>query len=104
MPLDLHTVELIAPAQSARQDRLLMGMQLAVASAAGAGAGDSVTVAVAFEETLPADYAVVVNPDQDATWYVPQSSKTATGFNVVLNPRLASATLAAGAIDVLVFG
>lgn len=101
MSLDLHTVELLAPAQPARQDRVLVGLQIGVATAAGAAAGDAVVTAIAFADALPAEYAVLVNPGQDATWFV--SGKTANGFNVTLNPRLAANQLAAGAIDVLVF-
>ena len=100
MSLDLHTVEIIADTQPARQDRLLVGQKVAVANLAGGGAGQAVTVAVAFKDPLPASYGVYVNPGQDATWYV--SGKTAQGFNVTLSPRLAANTLAAGTIDVLV--
>lgn len=50
---------------------------------------------------LPANYAVLCNPQQDATWYA--SSKTSSGFKVTLNPRLAGSSLAAGNIDVMVF-
>jgi len=58
-------------------------------------------VAVAFAAgALPASYAVVVCPNQDATVCV--SNKTSTGFNVTLTPRLATATLAAGLFDVVV--
>jgi len=51
---------------------------------------------------LPANYTAVVNPGQDATWFI--SGKTAGGFNVTLTPRLASATLAAGMFDAIVIG
>lgn len=64
----------------------------------GGGAGAAVTTAVAFPG-LPANgnYVVNVTPNQDAVAYV--NAKTTTGFNVVLNPRLAANTLAAGTFD-----
>ena len=57
--------------------------------------GASVTTAITGL-TLPANsnYGVIVTPNQDAVAYV--TSKTTTGFSVVLNPRLAANTLAAG--------
>lgn len=99
----VHSVEMIDGSKQSRQDRLLVGMQSGVANLAGGGAGASVVTAVSFagKPNLPANYTVVVNPGQDATWFV--SGKTATGFNVTLNPRLAANTLAAGAFDVAVF-
>ena len=100
MAKELHTVSLLKGTVLAQEDRVLLGMQVAVANAAGGGAGAAVVTAVAFAGDLPAKYSVFVNPGQDATWFV--SGKTATGFNVTLNPRLAANTLAAGTIDVLV--
>jgi hypothetical protein len=100
MAKDLHTVTLIKGTVTAQEDRLLVGMKVAVANGVGGGAGQAVTVAVAFAGELPANYAVMVNPGQDATWFV--SGKTNNGFNVTLTPRLAANTLAAGTFDVLV--
>ncbi len=101
MALDLHTLSLIKGTSLAQSDRLLFGQQLGIANAAGSGAGAAVTVAVAFAGELPPKYNVSVDPGQDATWYI--TGKTNTGFNVVLNPRLAANTLAAGTINVSVF-
>lgn len=67
---------------------------------------NSVTVPIAFNN-LPLNsnsqplYGVFVNPGQDCRWYVPQNSKTNSGFNVVLVPTTGTA-IAAGNIDVMV--
>lgn len=81
-------------------DRSIVGQVLGVANLIGGGAGAAVVTAVAFLEPLPAAYQVIVSCGQDATAFV--SGKTATGFNVTLEPRLAANTLAAGTFDVLV--
>jgi len=104
MPQEIHTIEMPDGSLQNRSDRLIVGLQTQVANGAGGGAGLSVTVAVTFGYQLPKEYAVFVNPGQDATWYVADNSKTATGFTVTLEPRLAANTLAAGAIDVMVVG
>lgn len=106
MPFDLHIVEVVDAASTQvgnglqNVDKVVLAKLDSVTNAAGGSAGTAVTTAVAFANELPADYAVFVQPGQDATAYV--SSKTATGFNVVLTPRLATATIAAGSFDVLV--
>jgi hypothetical protein len=81
---------------------------------AGGGAGQSVTVDMTntFKDgygqpVLPGDsqtgeYSVSINPGQSATAYA--TNKTNAGFNVVLTPVPATATLAAGQFDVLVLG
>ncbi|ADE12149.1 hypothetical protein [Sideroxydans lithotrophicus] len=97
----VHSVETPAGSTPNTQDRVILGVQMGVANGAGGGAGLAVVVAVAMAG-LPANYAVAVNPGQDATWFV--SGKTATGFNVTLTPRLAANTLAAGTFDVIVTG
>ena len=100
MSLDIHTIAVLdGGAGQSRQDRILAMFLPAQAYGAGAGAGASVSIPVAAK-ALPSKYAVHVSPDQDATWYV---TKTATGFTIVLSPRLAANTLAAGAVDVTVF-
>ncbi len=99
MPLDQHTIEVPDGASPANTDRTIIGSVPNVANIAGGSAGASVTVAVAMAN-LPANYSVLVNPGQDATWFV--GSKTSSGFTVTLNPRLATNTLAAGTIDVVV--
>ncbi len=104
MPIPSYITERPDGSAFAGADRVIMGLQTQVANAACGSAGAAVTVAVTFGYELPANYAVFVNPGQDATWFVVNSSKTATGFTVTLEPRLATNTLAAGAIDVLVVG
>ncbi len=98
-PLDQHTIEVPDGASPASTDRTLIGSVPNVANIAGGAAGASVTTAVAMEN-LPANYSVLITPDQDAVAYV--TNKTSSGFNVVLNPRLAANTLGAGTFDVLV--
>jgi hypothetical protein len=80
-------------------DRVLIGQVLGVANLIGGGAGQSVITAVTFPE-LPANYQVIVTCGQDATAFV--SGKTALGFNVTLEPRVAGNTLAAGTFDCLI--
>lgn len=101
MSLNIHTLTVPNGMPPQKLDRVNLGSMIGVANAAGSGAGASVAVAVTGLG-LPPNYAVVVNPGQDATWYVAPSSKTNSGFTVTLNPRLASATLAAGTIDIIV--
>jgi hypothetical protein len=100
MAFEVHTVE--SPVGSNRNavgDRKIIGQLIGVANQAGSGAGASVTTAISGLR-LPANYGVWITPNQDADCYV--TSKTAAGFNVVMNPRLAANTLAAGTFDVLI--
>lgn len=102
MGFDLHTIEMIdGGSPTAQPDRLKVLLEFAVATGAGAGAGDAVTTAISGV-TLPANYIVLAEMDQDATWYT--SNKTQTGFDIVMNPRLAANTLAAGTINIIVLG
>lgn len=103
MPFDLHTIEVPDGGFGfSQKGRALLGAAFGVANAAGGGAGLSVTVAVTGLKGLPANYAVLVNPGQDATWWI--SGKTSTGFTINLSPRLAANTLASGTIDWLLVG
>ena len=98
MAFELHTVEVPTGGYGfAQKDRIVHAAAFGVANAAGGGAGQSVTVTVSGLSGLPANYGVLVNPGQDATWFV--SSKTSTGFTITLNPRLAANTLASGTVD-----
>jgi hypothetical protein len=99
MSFDLHTVSTPGGIKPQLNDRHILGSLFGVANAAGSGAGASVAVAVTGLQ-LPAKYNVVVDPGQDATWYI--SAKTQTGFTVNLQPRLAANTLAAGAINLTI--
>jgi hypothetical protein len=79
-----------------------------VANAGGtAGANVTVSLATSFQDgfgvgMLPNDYVVVVTPSAPAIPSV--TSKTTSGFSVVLSPITASATVAAGTFDVLILG
>jgi hypothetical protein len=99
MPFSIHDIDLADGSAPTTQDRLIGGLQLAVTNAAGAGA--SVTVAVSFASQLPANYAVFVDSGKSGVVGT-VSSKTSTGFNVVLSPVLTTATVAAGTFKVLV--
>lgn len=99
MSLDMHTVAVPSGAAPAYQDRVLIANLPSVPNVVGASAGAAVVTAVTMVD-LPSAYSVLVNPGQDATWFV--SGKTSTGFNVTLTPRLAANTLAAGTFDVTV--
>jgi len=99
MGLDVHTVEMIDGAQFNRTDRVLTAILVGVPNVVGGGAGAAVTTAIS-SLSLPAAYSVQVTPSQAATAHV--TGKTNTGFNVVLTPNPATATLAVGTFDVLI--
>lgn len=100
MSFPVHTVDVLnGSSPLSNPDRLKVGVLESVPTPAGAAAGAAVTVNVTME--LPGTgYAVQATPNQDATAFV--TAKTSTGFTVTLNPRLATATLAAGTVDILV--
>ena len=101
MSIDVHTISALSGGSGlAQSDRMLLFVKYGIANAAGAGAGDSIAVAVAVTDPLPASYFVDVEVGQDATAFI--TNKTALGFTVNLQPRLASATLAAGSFNVRV--
>lgn len=103
MSFDLHTIEVPDGAMGfSQKNRALLGCGIGVANVIGGGAGQAVTVVVTGLKNLPANFGVLVNPGQDATWSV--GSKTSTGFTITLNPRLAANTLAAGTVDWFLFG
>jgi hypothetical protein len=94
MPFSIHDIDLVDGSTPTMQDRLIGGLQLAVANVAGSG---SVTTAVSFPAgSLPANYAVFVDTGQAVTAYV--TGKTSSGFNVVL----AATAVAAGTFNVLI--
>ncbi|GGH14734.1 hypothetical protein GCM10007036_14240 [Alsobacter metallidurans] len=103
MPLPVQRFDVIGSAdQLGMQDRVAFAIKKAVANAIGGGAGASVATVVTFSEPLPTNYAVLVTPNQDATFWI--SARSTAGFTVNLAPRLAANTLAAGSFDVAVFG
>jgi hypothetical protein len=97
----VHSVEQVDGSTFSRSDRVILANLPGVVTAIGGGAGQSVTTAVVCKG-LPAKYTVNVTPNQDATAWV--TAKTTSGFNVVIAPRLAASTLAAGTVDIQVVG
>jgi hypothetical protein len=104
VPFDLRVVETVDGATPTnRSDRLLLAFLPAVPNVAGGSAGATVTVAISGL-VLPSVYAVQVTPGSGVIASVLQSSKTNNGFSIVLTPLSSSVTVAAGAIDIMVFG
>lgn len=101
MAIVKHSVSVLDGSSApAFTDRMIVAQQLAVANVVGSAAGASVSTVVTFTEPLPSAYTVMVAANQDSCWYI--TAKTTYGFTVVLNPRLAANTLAAGTFDVTV--
>jgi hypothetical protein len=102
MSIIQHTIESPDGATPAHQDRAILGSIPGIANAAGGGAGSAVTTTVTLPNSanLPANYSVLINPGQDATWFV--SNKTFDSFQVTLTPRLAANALAAGSFDAVI--
>ncbi len=102
MSIDLHTVSLVAGTTPLRSNALFVGA-MTVSNAVGSAAGASVTVSVAAPagKAFPGSaYKVVATPNQDAVAFV--TGKSASGFTLTLNPRLAANTLAAGTVDLMI--
>ena len=103
MPFSIHDIDLADGSTPNMLDRLLGGLQLAVANASGA-VGVAVTTAVSFGAgQLPPNYAVFVDCGQ-ASVIASVTAKTSTGFNVVLTPLSTSVAVAASTFNVLVVG
>jgi hypothetical protein len=102
MSLIQHSIAIPDGATPANEDRTIIGSIPGIANVAGGSAGAAVTTTVQLPASanLPANYGVMVNPGQDATWYV--SNKTFDSFTVTMTPRLAANTLAAGTFDVVI--
>lgn len=107
MPIDIHVTELVDGSKQTRTDRLMVGVQFNVANVSGGAVNVAVTTAVTFYAgSLPVDangngqYGVEVTPSQAC--FVSVTSKTGSGFNVVLTP-LSTVEIAAGTFDVLVY-
>jgi hypothetical protein len=100
MGLDIHTIAVPGGMMGyANSDRVILGLET-VAYSAGTAAGDSVTVDVTFTEPLPTTFQVFFAPQADVTAYA--SSPTAMGFTLNIQPRLATETIAAGSIGLLI--
>jgi hypothetical protein len=102
MPFAIHSIEVPDGSNINYYDRIVLGSMLAVANAAGGSAGATVSTPISFPSGLPAAYFVDVQPSQAC--FVTITSKTNTGFNVVLTPMTTGTTLAAGTFDVVVIG
>lgn len=97
MAVDFHTVSVIPGAAPALSDRFFMGI---IPVPYGAGAmGSTVSVPVTGL-SLPPTSMFFVSVGVDATAFV--SAVTANGFTLNVQPRLATATLAAGSVGVLI--
>lgn len=101
MAIDIHTISLLTPSTPlAHGERLGMIYMPQIAFPAGSGAGANSTVAVTGLQ-LPAKYMVVFGDlGQAGDAFV--TSRSRTGFTVNVAPGLASATLAAGAVDLMI--
>ena len=103
MPIDFHTIETVdGSAPTNRSDRLIVAFLPGVANPAGGSPGAAVTVAITGL-VLPASYSVQITPGSGVIASVLQSSKTNSGFSIVLTPLSSSATVAAGSFDAMVF-
>ena len=103
MPIDMRVIEAGDGSTFSFSDRMKVWNLPGQANASGS-TGAAVTTALSIPGgVLPAAYSVIVSGlSQDATAYV--TGRTSSGFNVVLEPRLASNALAAGTFDVVVIG
>ncbi len=99
---DMHTISLRRIDGSGIEDRKIFVSLPMQAMPAGANPGAAVTLEITSLEDMPASYSIVAMPDQDAVAFA--TNKTANGFTLNVNPRLASETLVAGTVDILVFG
>lgn len=98
MAIDIHTIANLAGAPFTRTDRVFMGVTVAPYGAGGS-AGAAVTVPVTGLD-LPPSALVFASLGVDATAFV--SGQSSTGLTLTIQPRLASATLAAGSVGVLI--
>ena len=109
--LDIHTIRILPggnvggtvySAAPVQQDRLTLGMMFAVANGSG-GAGATVTVAVLWTGSpLPSNGYYFVDYDLPADYTVFTTAKTAAGFTVNIQPRLAANSVAAGTFNLQV--
>lgn len=99
MSLDVHTINFPAgSAAPAKQDQLSMINLFGMANGAGS-AGTTVQVPISLPSAgLPANY--FVDYDMPADYTVFTTAKTAAGFTVNIQPRLAANSVAAGIFNV----
>ena len=101
MAIAKHRLSQLDGSAAAFSDKLIIGTLIGVANVVGSGNGASVSTVVSFAEPLPPSFGAIISPHQDAVGFI--TSITTSGFTVVLNPRLATNTLAAGTFDVLIY-
>lgn len=101
--VDVHTQAFSrGSALPAQQDRLKNYVQYGVANGAGS-AGATVTVAVVVPDgVLPSSGNYFVDYDVGADYTVFTTAKTANGFTVNIQPRLAANSVAAGTFNLWV--
>lgn len=105
MGISVHNTVVVDGSNPAQTDRLFLGILRNVANAAGGGAGAAVTVALpnAFPGgELPADGSYSVSVDAGQACVTAVTAKTATGFTLTLTPYPATATFAAGKLQIVV--
>ncbi len=102
MANDVHTVSVADASDAlAQPDRLGVVLKKSIPYGAGGGAHRSTRAAALTGLRLPATYAVFVGGlPADATAFV--TSRTQSGLTLNVQPRLASATLSAGTVDLLI--
>jgi hypothetical protein len=101
VPLDIHTIESLDNSILSRTDRVLL-LNLPQRPYAGGGAGVTVTAFTVSGQVLPPTYTVVLGDvGQAAVAFV--TGRSFTGFTVKIAPLSSSASVAAGAIDVMIF-
>ena len=101
MSIDIHTLRMIAPSSPlAHSDGMGCVFMPQAAYAAGSGAGANSTFNITGLQ-LPAKYMVIFGDlGQAGDAFV--TNRARNGFTINVAPGAASATLAAGAIDVMI--
>lgn len=80
-------------------DRVVAGTVTAVYPT-GATSGGAVTLAVSWSEPVVTPYTLLMSPIEDCTYFF--TSKTAIGCVLNVNPRLATASLTGGSVEILI--
>ena len=95
----VHNIGVIGGSGPSLSDQIIIA-KLQVTVAADSTPGEANVTAVAFSESIPTPYNVIVTGPEDTTHWV--ADKTAAGFNLHVSPRLAANQIAGGAYDVTV--
>ncbi len=100
MSVEIHTIEVPGGLNNyTNSDRVILGLTT-ITYGAGGSAGAVVTVAVTFTEPIQTPFDVFYAPTADVTAFT--TAQTPTGFTVNIEPRLSTATVAAGTIGALI--